>query len=110
MSPGRRSATTLAPTGPPAALRRRVGRIIEKLTARYPQPRIPLRHRDPFQLLVATILSAQCTDAMVNRVTPMLFERFSTPGDFADATSRELERIIKPTGFFRQKTRALIGM
>jgi len=110
MSPGRRSATTLVPTGQPAALRRRVGRIIEKLTARYPQPRIPLRHHDPFQLLVATILSAQCTDAMVNRVTPMLFERFSTPGDFADATSRELERIIKPTGFFRQKTRALIGM
>ncbi|MGH2348803.1 MAG: endonuclease III domain-containing protein [bacterium] len=99
------------PTGEsPAALRRRARRIIEKLATRYPQPRIPLRHKDPFQLLVATILSAQCTDAMVNRVTPVLFERFKTPRDFATAKPRVLERIVKPTGFFRQKTRALIGM
>jgi len=99
------------PTGEaPAALRRRAGRIIDRLAARYPQPRIPLRHRDPFQLLVATILSAQCTDAMVNRVTPILFEQFKTAADFATAKPRMLERIVKPTGFFRQKTRALIGM
>jgi endonuclease-3 len=94
----------------PAVLRRRVRRIIEKLAARYPQPRIPLKHKDPFQLLVATILSAQCTDVMVNRVTPILFGKYKTPRDFATAKSRELERIIKSTGFFRQKTRALIGM
>lgn len=94
----------------PARRRRRTGRIIALLRERYPQVRVPLRHHDPFQLLVATILSAQCTDAMVNRVTPVLFEKYKTPHDFATAKSRELERIIKPTGFFRQKTRALIGM
>jgi len=71
---------------------------------------VPLRHRDPFQLLVSTILSAQCTDAMVNRVTPVLFEKYKTPRDFAEARARDLERIIKPTGFFRQKTRAIVGM
>ncbi len=93
-----------------AARRRRVRRIIDILAARYPQPRIPLRHRDPFQLLVATILSAQCTDVMVNRVTPVLFARYRTPTDFAAARPRDLERLIKPTGFFRQKTKALVGM
>lgn len=98
------------PVETPAAKRRRVRRIIDVLSTRYPQPRIPLRHRDPFQLLVATILSAQCTDVMVNRVTPVLFKRYRTPADFASARPRDLERIIKPTGFFRQKTKALIGM
>lgn len=111
--PTRRRRPTVAV--PPAAespprRTRRVRRIIALLTERYPQVRVPLRHRDPFQLLVSTILSAQCTDAMVNRVTPILFEKYTTPRDFAAAKSRELERIIKPTGFFRQKTRAIIGM
>jgi endonuclease-3 len=105
-----RSARAQVPTGDPPVLRRRVRRIIQRLAERYPQPRIPLKHKDPFQLLVATILSAQCTDAMVNRVTPVLFEKLKTPRDFAAAKPRVLERIIKPTGFFRQKTRALIGM
>ncbi len=90
--------------------RRRVQRIIERLRERYPEIRVPLKHRDPFQLLVSTILSAQCTDAMVNRVTPVLFARFKTPQDFASAKSRDLERIVKPTGFFRQKTKAITGM
>jgi len=93
----------------PARLRRRVLRIIETLKARYPNVRLPLRHRDPFQLLVATILSAQCTDAMVNRVTPVLFERYPTPEALASADPRDVERIIRPTGFFRQKTRAIVG-
>ncbi len=93
----------------PTQRRRRVRKILTRLRARYPAVRLPLRHRDPFQLLVATILSAQCTDAMVNRVTPVLFEKYRTPDEFATATPRELERIIRPTGFFRQKTRALIG-
>lgn len=85
-------------------------RIIDLLIERYPEVRVPLRHHDPFQLLVATILSAQCTDAMVNRVTPILFQKYKNPHDFAAAKSRELERIIKPTGFFRQKGRAIMGM
>jgi endonuclease-3 len=105
-----RSAAPRMPTNDPPALRRRVRKIIDKLAARYPQPRIPLKHKDPFQLLVATILSAQCTDVMVNRVTPVLFERFRTPQQFAGARPHDVERIVKPTGFFRQKTRALIGM
>jgi endonuclease-3 len=68
-----------------------------------------LRHENAFQLLVATILSAQCTDAMVNRVTPGLFARYRTPRDFAAARARDLERMIRPTGFFRQKTKAIMG-
>src|SRR3989454_9453958 len=64
---------------------RRALRIIALLRERYPRVRLPLAHRDPFQLLVATILSAQCTDAMVNRVTPVLFERYPTPQALAAA-------------------------
>src|SRR2546428_14189907 len=94
----------------PAQRRRRALRIIALLRERYPQVRLPLVHRDPFQLLVATILSAQCTDAMVNRVTPVLFERYPTPQTLAAARPRDVEKIIKPTGFFRQKTRAIINM
>lgn len=96
-----------APAESPAALRRRLGRILRILEDRYPQVRVPLRHHDPFQLLVATILSAQCTDAMVNRVTPALFARYPTAHHLAAADPRELERLIRPTGFFRQKARAL---
>lgn len=100
---------------PPAAerphqRRARALRIIERLKDRYPQVRLPLKHRDPFQLLVSTILSAQCTDVMVNRVTPVLFERFRSPQDLAAARPREVEQIVRPTGFFRQKTKAIINM
>ncbi|HET6781794.1 MAG TPA: endonuclease III, partial [bacterium] len=103
-------------TVPPPRLERpkhrqqRALRIIERLRERYPNVRLPLKHRDPFQLLVSTILSAQCTDAMVNRVTPVLFQKFKTPQDFAAARPRDVERIVKPTGFFRQKTRSLQSM
>lgn len=100
---------------PPAAERpaqraQRTLRVIERLKSQYPQVRLPLKHRDPFQLLVATILSAQCTDAMVNRVTPVLFERYPTPQPLAAARPRDVEKIVKPTGFFRQKTKAIINM
>ncbi len=88
---------------------RRAAKIVAALRHRYPTPRVPLHHENAFQLLVATILSAQCTDAMVNRVTPGLFARYRTPGDFAGARARDLERMIRPTGFFRQKTRAIMG-
>jgi endonuclease-3 len=69
-----------------------------------------LEHRNPFELLVATILSAQSTDATVNRVTPKLFARYPTAEDLAAANPAELEELIKPTGFFRAKSRSLIGM
>ncbi|HET6781324.1 MAG TPA: endonuclease III, partial [bacterium] len=111
-----RRSLSRRPTVPPPRLerpkhrQRRALRIIERLRERYPNVRLPLKHRDPFQLLVSTILSAQCTDAMVNRVTPVLFQKFKTPQDFAAARPRDVERIVKPTGFFRQKTRSLQSM
>lgn len=108
---GARAGAAFTPAAePPARKKRRLARIIEGLRERYPQVRVPLRHRDPFQLLVSTILSAQCTDAMVNRVTPVLFAKYRTPEEFARARPSDVERIVKPTGFFRQKTRAILGM
>jgi endonuclease-3 len=67
-------------------------------------------HDSPFQLLVATILSAQCTDEMVNKVTPSVFARYPSPEDLAHADPGEVEELIHATGFFRQKTKSLIGM
>lgn len=69
-----------------------------------------LVHDGPFQLLIATILSAQCTDEMVNKVTPAVFARYPTPADLAHADPAEVEDLVRPTGFFRSKTRSLIGM
>ena len=69
-----------------------------------------LRHENPFQLLAATILSAQCTDERVNAVTPALFARYPTPAALAAAEPGELENLIRPTGFFRNKARSLLGM
>ena len=69
-----------------------------------------LVHDNPFQLLAATILSAQTTDEMVNSVTPALFSRYPTPADLAVADPSEVERLVHPTGFFRAKTRSLLGM
>src|SRR3989304_4074083 len=92
-----------------AAARARGRKIITVLRRRYPDPRVPLRHETPLQLLVATILSAQCTDAMVNRVTPALFQHYRAAAAFANADPRELEGLIRPTGFFRQKTKAIMA-
>ncbi len=86
---------------------RRALRIVRRLTRRYPGVRIPLRHGNPLQLLVATILSAQCTDAQVNAVTPMLFDRYRTAADFAGARREELEALIHSTGFFHAKARSI---
>ena len=69
-----------------------------------------LRHENPFQLLVATILSAQCTDERVNMTTPAVFDAYPTPAALAAAPPSDLERLIRPTGFFRAKTRSLLGM
>lgn len=84
--------------------------ILARLKELYPEAQCALRHRNAFELLCATILSAQCTDVRVNMVTPTLFARYPTAFDLARAEPSELEEIIKPTGFFRNKTRSLIGM
>ncbi len=76
----------------------------------YPDVRCALDHRNAFELLSATILSAQCTDERVNMVTPKLFASYPTPGDLAHADPEAVEDIIKSTGFFRAKTKSLIGM
>jgi endonuclease III len=92
------------------ARRERVVEIIDRLRREYPDATTSLDHRSPYQLLVATILSAQCTDARVNMVTPELFERYPTVQDLAGARTEDVEEIIRSTGFFRQKTRSLLGM
>ena len=81
-----------------------------RLAAEYPDARCELDHDGPFQLLAATILSAQCTDERVNTVTPALFARYPTPEDLAIADPAELEAIIRPTGFFHNKAKSLVGM
>jgi endonuclease-3 len=96
----------LTPTSPPAS-RARV--IVRRLTAEYPDAVISLHFEDAWQLLVAVILSAQCTDARVNEVTPKLFARFPTPASVLDSTQEELEELIRPTGFFRNKSRSIRG-
>jgi len=87
----------------------RVAKIIQSLDAMYPSPKLPLHHRDAWELLVATILSAQCTDKRVNEVTPKLFEKYPTAADFANANQAELAQDIKSTGFFNNKSKSLIG-
>ena len=83
---------------------------MRRLTLEYPDARCELDHENPFQLLAATILSAQCTDARVNMVTPNLFARYPTAYELAAADPLELEEIIRSTGFFRSKAKSLIGM
>jgi endonuclease III len=85
-------------------------RIVDKLAELYPGATTELHYRTPFELLVATILSAQSTDARVNMVTPSLFTRFPNAAALAKADASELERLIVSTGFFRQKSKALLGM
>ena len=92
------------------ARHRRAGAVLDTLKREYPDAHCELDHRTPFQLLVATILSAQCTDARVNLVTPVVFARYPTPDDLAHANPDELEALIHPTGFFKAKTRNLIAM
>jgi endonuclease III len=92
------------------AKRRRAEEIIDRLRRAYPEATISLRYENDMQLLVAVILSAQCTDAMVNRVTDPLFQKYRTVDDFAAADRRTFEREIRPTGFFRSKTRNILAM
>jgi endonuclease-3 len=90
--------------------RRAASAIFDRLEAQHPNAWTELHFSTPFELLVATILSAQCTDARVNQVTPLVFARYPDARALAAATPEDLERIIQPTGFFRAKTRSLIGM
>lgn len=85
----------------------RAAYILAKLTALYPEPAIPLQHKDPYTLLVAVLLSAQCTDERVNKVTPALFALADNPGDMAKVPVEEVHRIIKPCGLAPQKSKAI---
>jgi len=96
------------PSLAPAA--ERIGEIVARLQRRYPDARCSLDHREPLELLVATILSAQCTDARVNIVTKDLFRKYRTAGDYAAADPAVFEGEIRSTGFFRNKTKSVIGM
>jgi len=102
------------PGGAPARRTRdapkRAPEILTRLMAAYPDARCALEHRNAFELLCATILSAQCTDVRVNMVTPALFERYPTPAALARASQTDVQKIIKSTGFFRNKAKSLIGM
>jgi endonuclease-3 len=104
---------------PPARERRprtpagRARRTLERLAGEYPgtaRELCALQHRNPFELLAATILSAQCTDERVNMVTPVLFARYPTAEDLAMAQPLEVEEIIRSTGFYKNKTKSLLGM
>ena len=88
----------------------RAGEVLRQLRAEYPEATCALAHQSPLELLVATILSAQCTDARVNLVTPALFARCPTAADYAAIPAPELERLIQSTGFFRNKAKSLIGL
>jgi len=83
----------------------RAAKILNILKATYPDVKTQLRHANPFELLVATILSAQCTDKQVNGVTKELFKKLRTPHDFASASNETIEELIRPTGYFRNKAK-----
>ena len=104
--PRKRAVPPPQPAYPPT-LTRRVLRLLE---AQHPGASTELRFRNAYELLAATILSAQCTDERVNQVTPSLFVRYPTPAALAKATPEELEPQIRQTGFFRAKSRSLVGM
>src|SRR5207247_5289796 len=88
----------------------RARKIIARLKREYPDATCALHHQSALELAVATILSAQCTDARVNTVTPALFAKYRSAADYASADPRVLEREIQSTGFFRNKTKSIIGM
>jgi endonuclease-3 len=87
----------------------RIANILAILRKEYPGARTPLTHKNPLQLLIATILSAQCTDKRVNIVTPLLFRKYKTAKDFAGAKQSELEKLIRSTGFYKAKAKNIIG-
>jgi len=90
--------------------KQRIRPILRKLKRQYPDATCALEHVNPLELLVATILSAQCTDARVNIVTRQLFAKYKTADDYANANPEEFEQEIRSTGFFRNKTKSILGM
>lgn len=101
------AAKTSAPAESHSMKQIRALAIVERLEESYPDASIALHYKTPFQLLVATILSAQCTDVRVNMVTPALFERFPTPRSFLDTPAQEVEKAIFSTGFYRNKAKSI---
>ena len=95
----------MSTNSPTAEVKKAVGRVLRRLKADYPDAECALVHRSPFQLLVATILSAQCTDERVNMVTEDLFRKYRKPADFAIAPLKDIESAVKSTGFFRNKAK-----
>lgn len=90
-----------------AAQKQRAAEILQKLYEYYPNPHCELNHKNAFELLIATILSAQCTDVRVNQVTEGLFVQFPTVEAFAEADQEELEEAVRPTGFYRNKAKSI---
>ena len=88
----------------------RAARILQELKDEYPDAHCELNYQNPYELLVATILSAQCTDVRVNLVTPALFDRYPTAEDLAAASLGDVEELVRSTGFFRNKAKSLVGM
>jgi endonuclease-3 len=105
----KRAAKAAAKSKLPNTDPKRVAAILARLDAAYPDAVCELTHENPFQLLISTILSAQCTDVRVNQVTATLYKKYRKPEDFAYATPSELEQEIRPTGFFRNKTKSVMG-
>ena len=102
---------SVEPEPPPSsAQKRRARTILKRLKERYPDIGTALAYSDSFQLIVATVMSAQTTDDNVNRITPILFERYPTPADLAAANPEDVEAIIFSSGFFRQKTKSIIAL
>lgn len=99
-----------AANAPTTEQRRNARVILNRLKKRYPDIGTALEYADPWQLLVATVLSAQTTDEMVNKVTPVLFARWPTPEDLANANPEEVEQVVYSSGFYRQKTKSIIGL
>lgn len=103
----RTTKAKLVPLRPSAEKRAQARKVHERLSKAIPGPFLELRFRNPYELLLATILSAQSTDRTTNRVLPEVLRRYPTPRDVASAPIEELERLLKPTGFFRTKARAI---
>jgi endonuclease III len=97
------------PAGPSVELKQRVRKVIRALKRAYPDAKCSLNYSNPFELLVATILSAQCTDARVNMVTQDLFRKYRKPADYLKVAPKELQHDIRTTGFFRNKTTSIQG-
>jgi endonuclease-3 len=108
-SPARPKPAAKPPTASKKNEGARVAAIVDGLEQLYPDAHCELDFGSPFQLLVATILSAQCTDKRVNMVTPTLFAKYGTPAAMATATARDIEPIIQSTGFFRNKAKSILG-